>query len=79
MFIPIGIPAPLFGILYLGYEFYMSRKAKDNIGHDAHFWGALFGVLFTIILCLFAITEIRAHTRMPNPLHHFLQWVGIIP
>ncbi len=49
-FIPIEIPAWLFGILYILYEFYMSKKAKDNIGHDAHFWGAIFGVIFTIAL-----------------------------
>ena len=47
-FIPIGIPAILFGFLYLGYEYWMSRRAKDNIGHDAHMWGALFGLIFTI-------------------------------
>lgn len=49
-FIPIGIPAWIFGILYLGYEFYMSKRANDNIGHDAHFWGALYGIIFTIAL-----------------------------
>lgn len=48
--IPIGIPAPVFGILYLIYEATMSRRAKDNIGHDAHFWGAIFGLIFTIAL-----------------------------
>ena len=49
-FIPVEIPAWIFGILYIIYEFYMSRKAKDNIGHDAHFWGAVYGVIFTIAL-----------------------------
>lgn len=49
-FIPIPIPSPLFGIMYLAYEFYMSRKAKDNIGHDAHFWGAVFGIVYVLIL-----------------------------
>lgn len=48
--IPFGIPSPVFGVLYLAYEFYMSRKAKDNIGHDAHFWGAVYGIIFMIIL-----------------------------
>ena len=47
-FIPIGIPAILFGVLYLAYEYWMSRRAKDNIGHDAHFWGAVYGIIFTI-------------------------------
>ncbi len=49
-FIPIGIPAPIFGLLYLGYSFYMARKGTDNIGHNAHFFGALFGIIFTILL-----------------------------
>ena len=49
-FIPIGIPAPLFGILYIVYEAYMSKRGRDNIGHDAHLWGAIFGVIYTIAL-----------------------------
>jgi len=49
-FIPIGIPSVIFGILYLAYSAYMSRKNVDNIGHDAHFYGAVFGLAFTIIL-----------------------------
>jgi len=48
--IPVAIPAPLFGVLYIVYEAYMIRNAKDNIGHDAHLWGAIFGVIFTIAL-----------------------------
>jgi len=49
-FIPIGIPAPIFGILYLIYSAYMSKKAIDNIGHNAHFTGSIYGLLFTIAL-----------------------------
>ncbi|MBN2172964.1 MAG: rhomboid family intramembrane serine protease [Bacteroidales bacterium] len=49
-FIPIGIPAPIFGILYLVYSAYMVKKGSDNIGHSAHFWGAIFGVIFTIAI-----------------------------
>jgi membrane associated rhomboid family serine protease len=49
-FIPFGIPAPLFGVLYLVYEVYMSKRAKDNIGHDAHLWGAVYGIIYTIAL-----------------------------
>jgi len=48
-FIPIGIPAVLFGILYLFYSVYMDKKGKDNVGHDAHFWGAVYGLVFPII------------------------------
>lgn len=50
LFIPIPIPSPIFGLLYLGYSFWMSKKANDNIGHDAHFWGAVFGIIFTIAI-----------------------------
>lgn len=49
-FIPIEIPSPIFGILYLVYSAYMARRGRDNIGHDAHFWGAIFGVVLTIAL-----------------------------
>ena len=49
-FIPIGIPAYIFGFLYLAYSAYMSKRGTDNIGHDAHFWGAIFGFCFPILL-----------------------------
>ena len=50
MFIPIGIPAFIFGFIYLIYSYYMSKKGQDNIAHDVHFFGALFGVIFTLLL-----------------------------
>jgi len=49
-FIPIGIPAFIFGILYLAYCMYMSKKGNDGINHTAHLWGAIFGILFTVVL-----------------------------
>jgi membrane associated rhomboid family serine protease len=49
-FVPIGIPAVVFGILYLVYSAYMDKKAKDNVGHDAHFWGGVYGFVITIAL-----------------------------
>ncbi len=48
MFIPM--PAILFGVLYLFYSWYMSKNGKDNIGHDAHFFGAISGLIFTILV-----------------------------
>jgi len=50
MFLPIPIPAILFGVLYLVYCVYASRRASDNINHDAHFYGAISGIGITIIL-----------------------------
>lgn len=50
MFIPIPIPSFVFGILYLVYERYMDKRGGDNVAHDAHFHGALFGVVYTAIV-----------------------------
>lgn len=49
-FIPIPIPGFIFGGLYLAYSYYESRRGAGNINHDAHFYGALFGVVFMIIV-----------------------------
>ena len=49
-FISIDIPSPIFGILYLVYSAYMAKRGTSNIGHSAHFWGSVFGVVFTIAL-----------------------------
>lgn len=46
----LPIPGILFGILYLIYSSYMSRRSKDNINHSAHFWGAVVGFVFPILL-----------------------------
>lgn len=49
-FIPIGIPAYIFGPLYLLYEFYADKRGGTGIAHDAHIGGALFGILYTLII-----------------------------
>ena len=48
--IPFPLPSWIFGIIYLIYSAYMGKKGADNIGHNAHFWGAVFGIVFTVIL-----------------------------
>jgi len=50
LFIPFGIPGFIIGILYLAYSYYQSKNMSDGINHDAHFYGAVFGVVFTIII-----------------------------
>ncbi|MBS1646205.1 MAG: rhomboid family intramembrane serine protease [Bacteroidetes bacterium] len=50
IFIPVYIPAWIFGALYLLYSWYMGKKQMDNIGHNAHFFGAVFGFVFTVLL-----------------------------
>ena len=46
----LPIPGILFAVLYLIYSYQMSNKQKDNVAHDAHFLGALYGFLFPILL-----------------------------
>lgn len=48
-FIPIPIPAPLFGVGYLAYCWYAGRRAGGRINHDAHMDGALAGLLFVAL------------------------------
>ena len=47
-FIPIPIPAYIFGIGYLLYSLYGMRAKRDNIGHTAHFGGAIGGYAITL-------------------------------
>ena len=47
--IPIPVPGYIFAPLYLLYCWYMAKRNMDNIGHTAHFWGAVYGILFPII------------------------------
>ncbi|RLD62927.1 MAG: rhomboid family intramembrane serine protease [Bacteroidetes bacterium] len=46
----IPIPGIIFAFAYLIYSYYMSKKNIDDVGHDAHFWGAVFGLIYPIIL-----------------------------
>ncbi len=48
--IPIPIWAIIFGPLYLVYCVYASRHSRDNINHDAHFFGALAGMIVTVLI-----------------------------
>jgi len=48
-FIPIPIPGYLFGIGYMIYTLYGMKAQNDQIGHTAHFGGAIGGILITIL------------------------------
>lgn len=51
IFLPLFcIPGFIFGILFLIYSYYQGRKMSDNINHDAHFYGAVFGIIFAIVI-----------------------------
>lgn len=48
-FIPIPIPGYVFGVGYILYTLYGMKAQNDNIGHTAHFGGAIGGILVTIL------------------------------
>ena len=54
-FIPVPIPAYIFGIGYLLYSIYGMRANNDNIGHDAHFGGAVGGYVITLLIAPFLL------------------------
>jgi membrane associated rhomboid family serine protease len=49
-FIPIPIPAYIFGPIYLAFEYFSMKRGTTNIAHDAHIGGALFGIFFVLLL-----------------------------
>lgn len=57
MFIPVPIPAYLFGIIYLAIEYFALRRGGTGIAHDAHIGGALFGVIYMIILDIYKVKQ----------------------
>ena len=61
--IPIPVPGYIFAPLYLLYCWYMARRNMDNIGHTAHFWGAIYGLAFPLVC-------------RPDIFHHFLLQLG---
>ena len=50
LFAIIPIPGILFAVGYLLYSYQMSRRESDNVAHDAHFLGAVYGFVFPIVL-----------------------------
>ncbi|HTH58039.1 MAG TPA: rhomboid family intramembrane serine protease [Cyclobacteriaceae bacterium] len=48
IYFALCMPGFLFGIGYMAYEYYQGKKGNDNISHDAHLYGAAYGLLFCI-------------------------------
>jgi len=63
LFAIVPIPGFILGALFLLYSYQRSRQMRDRINHDAHLFGALFGVLFTIII-------------EPNVIGHFINEIS---
>jgi membrane associated rhomboid family serine protease len=50
LFAIVPIPGIVFGVGYILYSYQMSKRKTDNVAHDAHFLGAVFGFVFPILL-----------------------------
>jgi len=48
LFFIVPLPAFIVGILFFVYEHQMDKRSRGNIAHDAHLWGGLYGLLFTV-------------------------------
>ena len=46
----IPVPAIIFAILYIVYSIWSGKRRHSNINHSAHLWGALYGIVVTILL-----------------------------
>ncbi|MCD8193182.1 MAG: rhomboid family intramembrane serine protease, partial [Tannerellaceae bacterium] len=60
-FAVLPVPGIVFGFIYLAYCQYMARQASDNINHNAHFYGALYGFLFPLLLRPSLISDFFSH------------------
>ena len=46
----IPVPAILYAVAFLGYSIYMDHRGGGYVNHNAHSWGAAYGVLFMVIM-----------------------------
>lgn len=61
IFIPVGIPAIIFGGLFLAYSYYEARQRRDNVNHVAHIAGAVYGAAFTLLFVPDAFSRFLGH------------------
>jgi len=50
LFLPVGIPAPLFAVIYVAISYFGMRARRGHINHEAHLWGAISGLILTALL-----------------------------
>jgi membrane associated rhomboid family serine protease len=50
IFVPIPIPGILYGVGYLGWSWWADRNSMDGVNHNAHLSGAIYGVLFMLLM-----------------------------
>jgi membrane associated rhomboid family serine protease len=57
LYFALPIPGFILGVLYIAFSWYQGRRSNDNINHDAHLYGALFGLIFCIVVYPPCISE----------------------
>lgn len=62
--LPIPLPAWFFGLAFLGYSVYESKRGRGNVNHEAHIAGAVWGVLYMLLF-------------IPGSLEHLLAAFGL--
>lgn len=65
LFLPVGIPAWLFGLAFLAYSLGASRRGGGRVNHEAHIAGSLWGVLYPLLF-------------IPNSADHLLTLLGLL-
>lgn len=50
LFIPIMLPAFLFGFIFVAISIYLERQEVGGVNHSAHIAGGVFGIAFTMVL-----------------------------
>jgi len=55
--LPVAVPGWLYVIFFMAGSFYAMKAGRDNVGHDAHFGGAIIGLLIAAALCPEAVRE----------------------
>ncbi|HEY3405331.1 MAG TPA: rhomboid family intramembrane serine protease [Ohtaekwangia sp.] len=63
LYFALCMPGFILGTLYVVFSYYQGKKANDNINHSAHLFGALFGMVFCIVL-------------YPEVLPHFIEQIA---
>ncbi len=58
MFIPVGIPAILYGVLFMIISARMMGNPGNRIAHEGHLGGALAGVALTLLMRPDALTQL---------------------